>query len=53
MKTFTGLLLDDRGATMAEYALIASLVAVVCIVAVKAIGQDASVLFFQKLADSM
>jgi pilus assembly protein Flp/PilA len=33
---------DDRGVTLVEYALLLALIAVVCIIAVKLIGQNAS-----------
>jgi pilus assembly protein Flp/PilA len=32
---------SDRGASMVEYALLVALIAVVCIVAVRSLGQDA------------
>ena len=52
MYAFARLLRDDGGATMAEYALVLSLVAIVCVVAVKSVGQNTSQLF-QTLATSM
>ena len=33
---------DDRGASLVEYALLVALIAVVCIVAVRFLGQSAS-----------
>jgi pilus assembly protein Flp/PilA len=36
---------SDRGASMVEYALLVALIAVVCIVAIKAIGHSASTSF--------
>jgi pilus assembly protein Flp/PilA len=39
---FTSMLRDDEGATLVEYALIVSLIAAVCIVAVKLVGTNAS-----------
>lgn len=36
---------DERGASMLEYALLAALIAVVCIVAITFLGQQASVSF--------
>lgn len=36
---------DEEGATMVEYALMLALIAIVCIVAVKAIGDQASTKF--------
>ena len=53
MKACIRLLTDENGATMAEYALVVSLVAVVCIVVVAAIGQATSSLMFQQIANSM
>ncbi|HEY1655648.1 MAG TPA: Flp family type IVb pilin [Candidatus Tumulicola sp.] len=53
MERFVQLLRDDGGATMAEYALVVSLVAMVCIVAVAAVGQATSSVMFQKIADSL
>ena len=38
---------DERGASMVEYALLLALIAVVCIAAVKTLGQSAS----QKFTD--
>jgi pilus assembly protein Flp/PilA len=52
MNSLARLLADDGGATMAEYALVVSLVAVVCIVAVRTVGQNTSTLF-QNFANSM
>jgi len=39
---FLAMLRDDEGATLVEYALIVSLIAAVCIVAVKLVGTNAS-----------
>lgn len=36
---------DEEGATMPEYALMVSLIAVVCIIAVTAVGNSASGIF--------
>ncbi len=36
---------DESGATMVEYAIMVALIAVVCIVAVKAIGSKGNVAF--------
>lgn len=36
---------QERGASLVEYALLAALIAVVCIVAIRVIGQRASVQF--------
>ena len=43
---------DDEGATMVEYALMLSLIAIVCILAVTAIGVNASGIF-QQSADAL
>ena len=43
---------DERGASMLEYALLAALIAVVCIVAVTTIGKEASTAF-SKIGSSM
>jgi len=53
MSAFTQLLADDEGATMVEYGLIVSLVAVVCIVAVALVGQNTSTVLFQRIADAI
>jgi pilus assembly protein Flp/PilA len=42
MKKLINFLKEDNGATMPEYALMIALIAVVCIVAVTAIGTNAS-----------
>ncbi|GAC1357907.1 MAG: hypothetical protein NVSMB31_18360 [Vulcanimicrobiaceae bacterium] len=42
---FKALLAADDGATMVEYGLIVALIAVVCIVAVTAVGGNLSALF--------
>lgn len=41
---------DSSGATMIEYALMASLIAVICVAAVSFLGQQASITF-SKAAD--
>ena len=43
---------DEEGATMVEYALMLALIAIVCIVAVTAIGEKASETF-QSAADQL
>ena len=43
---------DEEGATMVEYALMLSLIAVVCIVAVTLIGTNAN-LIFQAIASKL
>ncbi len=53
MSAFVQLLRDDGGATMAEYAIVLSLVAVVCIIVIAVIGQTVSSLFFQQLANQL
>jgi Flp pilus assembly pilin Flp len=45
-------LADDRGVTLVEYALLLSLIMVVCVVSVKLIGQNASTLL-SKAAQSL
>ena len=45
MKKLINFFKDDEGATMPEYALMISLIAIACIVAVTAIGDNASALF--------
>jgi len=45
MKKLINFFKDDEGATMPEYALMVSLIAVACIVAVTAIGGSASDIF--------
>lgn len=45
MKKIIDFLKDEEGATMPEYALMIALIAVVCIVAVRLIGQNASAKF--------
>ncbi|MGZ3499301.1 MAG: Flp family type IVb pilin [Vulcanimicrobiaceae bacterium] len=45
MSTLLHLLRDEDGATMVEYGLMVALIAVVCIVAVTAIGTNLSTLF--------
>jgi Flp pilus assembly pilin Flp len=53
MESFLALLADEEGANMAEYAIVVSLIAVVCVVVVKAVGQTTSSIMFQRIADSM
>ncbi len=48
MKTFFR---DDEGATMVEYGLIVALIAVVCIVAVTAVGTNLSKSFSDSASD--
>jgi len=43
---------DEEGATMVEYALMLALIAIVCIVAVTAIGTQAEIVF-QSSADAI
>ena len=43
---------EDEGATMVEYGLMVSLIAVVCIIAVTAIGGNLAVRF-QEIADAI
>jgi len=43
---------DEEGATMVEYALMLALIAIVCIIAVTAIGTGASTVF-QSAADKL
>ena len=45
MKKLINFFKDDEGATMPEYALMVSLIAVVCIAAVELIGGNASTIF--------
>ena len=45
MKKLINFFKDDEGATMPEYALMVSLIAVVCIMAVTAIGTGARDIF--------
>ncbi|HEY1655649.1 MAG TPA: Flp family type IVb pilin [Candidatus Tumulicola sp.] len=45
LKTFKSMIRDEEGATMVEYGLMLALIAVVCIVAVTAIGTKLSSLF--------
>ena len=47
-----GLIKDEEGATMVEYALMVALIAVVCIVAVGTLGNRANVKF-QNAADHL
>jgi pilus assembly protein Flp/PilA len=46
------ILRDERGVTMVEYALMAALIALVCIAAVTIIGTNLST-FFSKAANSV
>jgi pilus assembly protein Flp/PilA len=52
MKNLINFFKDDEGATMPEYALMITLIAVVCLIAVTAIGKNAD-LMFQKVADAI
>ena len=45
MKKLIKFFKDDEGATMPEYALMISLIAVVCILAVTAVGANANGIF--------
>jgi len=45
MKKLINFFKDDEGATMPEYALMVSLIAVVCLVAVTAVGTSADTIF--------
>jgi pilus assembly protein Flp/PilA len=45
MKKLINFFKDDEGATMPEYALMVSLIAVVCIIAVTAVGTNAKGIF--------
>ena len=45
MKKLINFFKDDEGATMPEYALMVSLIAVVCILAVTAVGTNAKGIF--------
>ena len=36
---------DDRGASLVEYALLVALIAVICIIAIQVLGQNASTTF--------
>jgi pilus assembly protein Flp/PilA len=45
IKTFKSMIRDEEGATMVEYGLMLALIAIVCIVAVTAIGTNLSKLF--------
>ena len=45
MKKLINFFKDDEGATMPEYALMVSLIAVVCIAAVTLVGGNASAIF--------
>jgi pilus assembly protein Flp/PilA len=53
MKTVVRLLKDDDAATMAEYALMVSLIAVVCITAVALVGQNTNNMLFQRVVDAL
>ena len=43
---------DEEGATMVEYALMLALIAIVCILAVTAVGEQAEIVF-NKSADAI
>ena len=45
MKTLTSFLRDENGATMVEYCLMLSLIALVCITAVAIVGQNVNALY--------
>lgn len=45
LKTLTTLARDERGATMVEYGLMVALIAMVCLVAVTAIGTNLNTVF--------
>ena len=45
MKKLINFFKDDEGATMPEYALMISLIAIVCIIAVGLIGTNANAIF--------
>jgi pilus assembly protein Flp/PilA len=45
MKKLINFFKDDEGATMPEYALMVSLIAVACILAVTAVGEQAAAIF--------
>jgi pilus assembly protein Flp/PilA len=47
-----GLLREDSGVTMAEYALVVSLIAIVCLTSVSLIGTHMST-FYSKAANSL
>ena len=51
-KTFRAMLNDDSGATLVEYSLVVALIAVVCIVIIKQLGQNASTVL-QSASDSI
>jgi pilus assembly protein Flp/PilA len=52
MKKLIGFFKDEEGATMVEYALMVALIAIVCIVAVTAIGTNVN-LVFQSIAAAL
>jgi pilus assembly protein Flp/PilA len=43
---------DEEGATMVEYGLLAALIAIVCIAAITAVGDNLNVVF-QTIADAL
>lgn len=45
IKTFASMIRDEEGATMVEYGLLVSLIALVAIVGVKALGTNLNTLF--------
>ncbi|MDQ6931993.1 MAG: Flp family type IVb pilin [Candidatus Eremiobacteraeota bacterium] len=45
MNVFNTILADETGATMVEYGLMLSLIAIVCIIAVTAVGTGLSQIF--------
>lgn len=52
LKRFMDVIKDEEGATMVEYALMLALIAVVCILAVTAVGEKAEE-SFQASADAI
>ena len=53
MGVLTRLLADDDGATMIEYGLLVSLIAAVCLAAVKLVGQNTSAVLFSQISQSL
>ena len=53
IKTLKTMIRDEEGATMVEYGLILSLVAVVCIGMVRLIGQETSTMLFTQISQSI
>ncbi len=52
MKKLVKFFRDEEAATMVEYGLMLALIAIVCIIAVTAVGTGASAVF-QQIADSL